>query len=134
MTDPISRDLDFFQNAISLRQQRQDVLAGNIANADTPHYKARDFDFSAALKRAAGANGAHGLALARTSARHLPGSSGFAQGLQMQFRQALQPSLDGNTVDMDVERVQFADNTTRYQSDLALISQRIKSIHAALAQ
>jgi len=138
MSDPISRDLDFSQRAIALRQQRQEVLAGNIANADTPHYKARDFDFSAALKRASGMGGGmpphHGLSLARTSARHLPGQGIFAHGLDVQFRTALQPSLDGNTVDMDVERVQFADNTTRYQADLALISQRIKSIHAALAQ
>jgi len=135
MTDPISRDLDFYQNAIGLRQQRQDVLAGNIANADTPHYKARDFDFASALKRVGTQNDFSGLSLARTSARHFAGrNSAFAQALDMQFRQSLQPSLDGNTVDMDVERVQFADNATRYQADLALISQRIKSIQSALAQ
>jgi len=134
MSDPISRDLNFYQNAIGLRQQRQDVLAGNIANADTPHYKARDFDFAAALKQAGGQSNISSLSLARTSARHLAGQGMFAQRLDMQFRQSLQPSLDGNTVDMDVERVQFADNTTRYQADLALISQRIKSIHTALAQ
>ncbi|MCB5362813.1 flagellar basal body rod protein FlgB [Pusillimonas sp. CC-YST705] len=134
MTDPISRDLDFFQNAISLRQQRQEVLATNIANADTPNYKARDFDFSQALLKAGGGSSSSSLPLARTSDRHLPGVAGAGAAVPLQYRQAVQPSLDGNTVDMDVERVQFADNTSRYQADLTLISQRLKSINAALAQ
>lgn len=134
MSDPISRDLDFFKTAVSLRQQRQEVLAANIANADTPNYKARDFDFAQAFKLAQAGGGSGSLALARTSVQHLPGSFTGAGGASLAYRQAQQPSLDGNTVDMDVERVQFADNTMRYQADLALISQRIKGISAALAQ
>ncbi len=136
MTDPISRELGFMQNAISLRQQRQEVLATNIANADTPNYKARDFDFAQSLRQAAGvgAQGQAPLALSRTSARHLPGQGGAGGRPELLYRQPLQPSLDGNTVDMDVERVQFADNTSRYQADLTIISQRLKSINAALAQ
>ncbi len=136
MTDPISRELGFLQTAISLRQQRQEVLAANIANADTPHYKARDFDFAQTLRQATGggAPGQSPLALARTSERHLPGAAAGDARAELQYRQSLQPSLDGNTVDMDVERVQFADNTSRYQADLTLISQRLKSINAALAQ
>lgn len=141
MPDPISRDLDFFQTAISLRQQRQEVLATNIANADTPNYKARDFDFAQTLRQATGGGAAGGgaagqapLALSLTSERHLPGAAGAGATAELRYRQALQPSLDGNTVDMDVERVQFADNTSKYQTDLTLISQRLKSINAALAQ
>lgn len=137
MPDPISRDLDFFQTAISLRQQRQEVLATNIANADTPNYKARDFDFAQTLRQATGSGDSSGqtpLALSLTSERHLPGVAGAGGAADLKYRQALQPSLDGNTVDMDVERVQFADNTSRYQTDLTLISQRLKSINAALAQ
>ena len=135
MPDPISRDLDFFQTAISLRQQRQEVLAANIANADTPQYKARDFDFAQTLSQATGgaAPGQQALPLSLTSPRHIPGASAGGAA-ELKYRQALQPSLDGNTVDMDVERVQFADNTSRYQADLTLISQRLKSLNAALAQ
>lgn len=135
MSDPISRDLNFFQTAISLRQQRQEVLASNIANADTPNYKARDFDFSQALTQATGGvSGQAPLALSLTSVRHLPGQGAGEGGAEVLYRQAVQPSLDGNTVDMDVERVQFAENTSRYQTDLTVISQRLKSINAALSQ
>ena len=134
MSDPISRDLGFLQSALALRQQRQEVLAANIANADTPQYKARDFNFAQALGQATGVNSQTPLALSRTSARHLNGqANGATQEPELLYRQPLQPSLDGNTVDMDVERVEFADNTSRYQADLTFISQRLKSINAALA-
>src|SRR5690606_6803188 len=111
MVDRIGEDFKFFQDAIRLRQQRQEVLAANIANADTPNYKARDFDFGSALKEAMG-NGHQRLpdtALATTSARHIPGLAQSPAGANLLYRQPLQPSLDGNTVDMDVERVQFAE-------------------------
>lgn len=136
MVDRIGEDFKFFQEAIRLRQQRQEVLAANIANADTPNYKARDFDFGSALKEAMG-NGHKRLpdtALATTSARHIPGLAQSPAGANLQYRQPLQPSLDGNTVDMDIERVQFAENTTKYQTDLTIISQRIKGLMAALQQ
>jgi len=135
MIDRIGEDLGFFQTAINLRQQRQEVLAANIANADTPNYKARDFDFSSALQdvmtermRLADTK------LTLTSPRHIPGAAASGDSAELLYRQPLQPSLDGNTVDMDVERVQFADNTMRYQSDLTIISQRIKTMLAALQQ
>ena len=135
MIDRIGENFDFYQKAINLRQQRQDVLAANIANADTPNYKSRDFDFSSALSNAMG----EGLRLpdtqlALTSARHIPAKAVTPDPAELLYRQPFQPSLDGNTVDMDVERVQFADNTMRYQTDLAVISSRIKSMMAALQQ
>lgn len=135
MTDRISNDLSFFQTAINLRQQRQEVLASNIANADTPSYKARDFDFKSALQNAMGES--MRLAdtnLTLTSSRHIPAKAVTPDPAQLLYRQPLQPSLDGNTVDMDVERVQFADNTVKYQTDLTVVSQRIKGLMAALQQ
>lgn len=136
MIDRIGEDLGFYQKAINLRQQRQEVLAANIANADTPNYKSRDFDFSAALKNAMGDGNMRlpDTQLALTSARHIPAKAVTPDPAELLYRQPLQPSLDGNTVDMDVERVQFADNTMRYQSDLAVISGRIKTMMAALQQ
>lgn len=134
MTDRIGDDFRFYQEAINLRQRRQEVLAANIANADTPNYKARDFDFSQALKRATEMpQGLRpGTTLRLTSARHLPGQAHMPDPAFLQYRQPFQPSLDGNTVDMDIERVQFADNTQRYQADLAIISARIKTMMAVL--
>lgn len=135
MIDRIGGDFSFYQAALNLRQQRQEVLSSNIANSDTPNYKARDFDFRAALQdvvtermRLADTH------LSLTSARHIPGVAATPDPAQLLYRQPLQPSLDGNTVDMNIERVEFADNTMRYQADLALISQRIKTMMAALQQ
>src|SRR5690606_8829023 len=131
MIDRIGDDLKFHQLALGLRQQRQEVLAANIANADTPRYKARDFDFSSALQEAMGGGGSMRLAdtqWALTSARHIPGKAMGQDMAELMYRQPLQPSIGGNTVDMDVERVQFADNTMRYQTDLSIVSARIKSM------
>lgn len=136
MVDRISENLSFFQEAIRLRQQRQEVLSANIANADTPNYKARDFDFTKALKEAMG-EGSLSLpdtSLALTSERHIPGKAQSPARAELLYRQPVQPSLDGNTVDMDLERIAFADNTMRYQTDLTIISQKIKGLIAALQQ
>lgn len=135
MSDPIGQDLGFFQTALQLRQQRQEVLASNIANADTPNYKARDFDFRKALDNVMGER----MRLAEThltltSSRHIPASAVTPGPAELMYRQPLQPSLDGNTVDMDVERVQFADNSLHYQAELQIVSQRIKTMMAALSQ
>lgn len=135
MIDRIGADLGFYKQALGLRQERQEVLASNIANADTPNYKARDFDFAQALEQARGPKmNLPAPSLALTSARHIPGQ-GFSQPTtELLYRQPLQPSLDGNTVDMDVERMAFADNTMHYQSSLNVLSQRIKTMMAALQQ
>lgn len=138
MIDGIGKDFEFYQNALALRQQRQEILATNIANADTPNYKARDIDFSATLRQAMGQGG--GLprlpdtSLTLTSVRHIPAKAHTPAPAQELYRVPTQPSLDGNTVEMDVERVQFADNTTRYQTDLQVLNQRIKYMLTALQQ
>ena len=136
MVDRLESDFKFYQEAVKLRQQRQEVLSANIANADTPNYKARDFDFTAALKEATGQGGMQlpATKLAVTSSRHIQGTAQSATDAGLMYRQPLQPSLDGNTVDMDLERVQFADNTMKYQADLAIISQRLNGIKTALQQ
>jgi len=137
MFDPIGEDLKFYQTAIALRQQRQEVLAANIANADTPNYKARDFDFKAALREAMGGEGAMRLPdtqLSMTSSRHIPGKATTPDFAELLYRQPMQPSLDGNTVDMDVERVKFAENSAQYQMDLSIISARIRSLMTVLQQ
>ncbi|MBF6617806.1 flagellar basal body rod protein FlgB [Pollutimonas thiosulfatoxidans] len=136
MIDRISGDLGFYQEAVGLRQKRMEVLAANIANADTPNYKARDFDFTSALRDAMAGGSMHlpDTHLTLTSTRHIPAKAVAPDPATLLYRQPLQPSMDGNTVDMDVERVAFADNTAKYQTDLQIISARIKGIMAALQQ
>jgi flagellar basal-body rod protein FlgB len=123
----------FQQQALGLRAYRQQVLAGNIANADTPHYKARDFDFAAALQQAVAGRGEGSLTLARTHAGHLPGSGG-EDSPRLLYRTPVQDSADGNTVEMDVERAQFADNALRYEAGLAFITHQLKLYTSALQQ
>ncbi|ASK34814.1 flagellar basal body rod protein FlgB [Alcanivorax sp. N3-2A] len=135
MIDQLSAALNFHQEALNLRAERQKVLAANIANADTPNYKARDFDFASELSQAmdSGRANADGLALATTSARHIPASLPSSSGVRdLLYRVPEQPSLDGNTVDMNRERVQFADNAVRYQAALSLLNGRIQGLKSAM--
>lgn len=138
MIDALGKDFEFYQKALALRQQRQDVLASNIANADTPDYKARDIDFGAALQAAMGSSGRlprlPDTSLVLTSARHIPASAHGVMPARELYRMPLQAALDGNTVEMDVERVQFADNTTHYQTGLQVLNQRIRYMLSALQQ
>lgn len=136
MIDRLDEAFKFHQQALGLRAQRQEILAANIANADTPNYKSRDMDFAATLREAMGNGGMRlpDTALKLTSARHIPAKAESTAQAQLLYRQPSQPSLDGNTVDMDVERVQFADNTVRYQSTAQIVSGRIKSMMTALQQ
>lgn len=138
MFDRIADSLTYFQSSLGLREQRQQVLASNIANSDTPHYKARDMDFAAALQRidsvAKGGGMSNMVSLHTTSSRHIDGqgSSRLPGVDDPLYRIPFQPSLDGNTVEMDVERVQFADNTLRQQTDLQVLNQRIKTLLSAI--
>ncbi|HEX7641002.1 MAG TPA: flagellar basal body rod protein FlgB [Burkholderiaceae bacterium] len=116
--------------AINLRERRAGVLASNIANADTPNYKARDIDFKSALQNALDGKNTSADALSKTDPAHLDGNAGAttADGTPILYRVPSQPAADGNTVDMDVERNQFADNAVRYEAGLTLISSQIKEM------
>ncbi|MFZ2853556.1 MAG: flagellar basal body rod protein FlgB [Rhodocyclaceae bacterium] len=130
MVSKLDNALFFQQQALSLRANRQEVLAANIANADTPNYKARDFDFSVALKDAVAGRSSGNLPLANTAAQHLQGgiNSGPAR---MMYRKEQQSSVDGNTVEMDVERAQFSENALRYEASVTFISHEIKLLMSA---
>jgi flagellar basal-body rod protein FlgB len=132
MLSKIDNELAFVQSALNLRARRQEVLAANIANSDTPNFKARDLDFANALKSAMGAAGGP-LKLARTTERHIEASGfgGMASGLK--YRSSVQPSLDGNTVDMDVERAHFTDNSLHYQFLLDRAASQFKALGMALS-
>lgn len=132
MTSRIDDALQFHQTALKMRAARQELLASNIANADTPNYKAKDIDFASALQGALSSSPAQ-LPMAATSPRHLGGATGESvMGAAVMYRNPLQPSADGNTVDMDVERAQFADNALRYEASVRFVSEKVKSVLTAI--
>ncbi len=111
-----------------MRAQRQEILAANIANADTPGYQARDIDFASQLNKVLeqGRVNGNGMSLNLTAARHIPAQTLQPPQLDLLYRVPDQPSMDGNTVDMDRERTNFADNSLKYQTDLTLLNGQIK--------
>ena len=132
MMGPVDNSMSFQEAALRLREQRQQVLASNIANADTPGYKARDFNFNQALAAALANNGNGSGAMAQTSPGHLAGMSDASNGVALQYRAVQQNSVDGNTVDMDTERNQFTDNALRYEASLTMVTMHIKKMLAAI--
>ncbi|MDM0042932.1 flagellar basal body rod protein FlgB [Variovorax dokdonensis] len=135
MIDKLDAALRFNSEALNLRARRQEVLAANIANADTPNYKARDFDFASTLGRVVEeGRSAQSLDMATTSSRHLGGAASAMSDEELLYRVPTQSSIDGNTVDMNVERVNFADNALRYESNLTVIGAKIKTLLSAVQQ
>jgi flagellar basal-body rod protein FlgB len=130
MSSRIDELFQLHQTALNLRAARQELIASNIANADTPNYKAKDIDFANALQGAL--TGSSGK-LTATALGHLAGAAGESvMGAPVMYRKPLQPSADGNTVDMDVERAQFADNALRYEASVRFVSDKAKEVLAAL--
>ena len=125
------RQISFHQTALNVQAQRQQLLASNIANNDTPHYKARDLDFRAALRAAQGAAGGN-LALATTHAGHVDGGGGNGLEAFTGYRTELQSAVDGNTVNMDVERGAFAENAIHYEASLTFINGMLRSMNTAI--
>jgi len=133
MIDKLDSSLRFHQEALNLRSQRQEVLSTNIAHADTPGYKARDFDFSSRLTEAVErGRQVSSMSMSATSARHLAGVAQGGGTDDLMYRTPTQSSIDGNTVEMDVERVNFADNAMRYEFNLTRLNQQIKGMLAAI--
>jgi flagellar basal-body rod protein FlgB len=127
----INSHLGVLPQALQLQSRRTEVLAANLANADTPNFKARDLDFRAALA-AAGAPGAT-LKLDGTHARHLAtAGAGGNDDVSLQYRTPLAPSLDGNTVDSHLEQAAFAENAVRYQATLTFLNAKFRSLLTAI--
>jgi len=120
-------------DALKLQSKRMEVLADNLANADTPGYKARDIDFRTAMANTGGSGGAPSpVTLATTNPGHLGTDPTTEANANLKYRVPLAPSLDGNTVDAQQEQAAFADNTVRYQATLTFLSSRIKSLMTAI--
>ncbi|MFP3605913.1 flagellar basal body rod protein FlgB [Paraburkholderia sp. SIMBA_053] len=158
MLDKIDAAFEFDKQALNVRAYRQELLSSNIANSDTPGYQARDVEFSSALAHSlqgrsptASLNTSSVLPLTSAATVTTQGGVTLTQHGHMQgnvklvatggladaygpvlYRTPVQPSLDGNTVDLDIERVQFADNSLHFESLITDVSGQIKSLLAAI--
>lgn len=127
----LNQELAVFSQALDLRTMRHQALASNIANADTPNYKARDFAFEEAMRAAMNHSSVgRALEMTNTDKGHLNGNG--SGSVQLKYRTDTQSAVDGNTVDMDVERSQIADNAIQYQILTQLISDKFKLVKTAM--
>ena len=125
--------------ALDVRARRGELIANNLANADTPGYQARDIDFRQAMARAAGEKPTSGVHLSTTSAGHIGGSTSAdaatlsnGQVADLKYRTPLAPALDGNTVDAQVEQAAFAENAVRYQATLTFLNSKFRGLLTAI--
>jgi flagellar basal-body rod protein FlgB len=116
-----------YENTLSLRAKRSELLASNLVNADTPGYKAKDIDFSSMVKNIRENSGK----MITTNKNHISEDSPIAD-FDIKYRIPLQASLDGNTVETNVENAQFADNAMRYMASVRFIDGKVKGILTAL--
>lgn len=122
----------FGEAALKLRTFRQELLSANLVNADTPNYKARDIDFVQVLKnRLAGLEEGRSLGLNLTNVRHLPGRQSRS-GPEVLYRNPVQPAVDGNTVDPDLERGHFVKNSVMTEAAIQFLGSSFRSRLAAI--
>ncbi len=134
--DRLEQDLSTYRTAMGVRGHRQELLASNIANADTPHFKARDVDFKSALATALGGAGADmsgPLDLTRTQRGHLAGEGANLYDAAVKYRAEYQGAVDGNTVNMDVERASLAENTLQIEALITFINKRFEGLQRAIS-
>jgi flagellar basal-body rod protein FlgB len=125
--------LAFGEHAMKLRAYRHEILGSNLTNADTPGYKARDIDFSAALKHELlQQNHADTMPMTTTSNGHYQFNSSIQNRPTLLYRVPNQPSMDGNTVDPDVELSEFTKNALMTQASITFLTGTIKSRLSAI--
>ena len=133
MLEQMTQRLDNLSTSLVLRAQRQQMLASNIANADTPGYAARDFDFATVLRSTQGGVRT-GTVVTASHPQHmrLAGAEAGSSPDRLAYAVQTQPALDRNSVDMDRERANFADNAIRYESTLRFINGHVKTMLSAI--
>lgn len=133
MSISFSNALGLHERALNVRSQRAEVIANNLANADTPGFKARDIDFKAALAQASSGQ----MALQTTQGDHLQASGQSAGGpgmapQELLYRTPMQPSLDGNTVDSQMELSAYMRNAMDFQASFQFLNSKFKGLSAAI--
>jgi flagellar basal-body rod protein FlgB len=122
--------LGIHESALKLRGRRAEVLANNLANADTPNFKARDLDFRQALARETGADSS--FSMRATHGRHLSLGTTAHSGAEVLYRTPHQPSIDGNTVEEQVEHSEYMKNALQLQASFTFLNSRFKGLMSAL--
>jgi flagellar basal-body rod protein FlgB len=119
--------------ALEVRARRGELIATNLANADTPGYKARDIDFRQAMARVSG-EATSGVTLTTTQPGHIGTATNAdaATNPDLKYRTPLAPSLDGNTVDTQIEQASFAENAVRYQATLTFLNSKFRGLLTAI--
>lgn len=128
MSNPTTSLFGMHSRALRVWNRRMEVLASNLANADTPGYQARDIDFKQVLSTSQ----APGVRLAATRSDHITDPSGDPRIGRLMYRIPMQPSQDGNTVDTQMEQAAFAQNTVHYQATLRFIGNKIRRLRVAI--
>lgn len=119
------------QSALLMRSKRAEIIASNLANADTPNYKARDIDFRKVLQDTLQESSPSKIA--KTNPRHLSmGREVGGSNFELLYRDPIQPSIDGNTVDTQFEKAEFTQNAMQYQASLQFLGGRIKNLMTAI--
>ncbi len=132
MSISFDKALGIHEKALSFRAQRAEVLANNIANADTPHYKARDLEFSSVLATQMEPSKGATFSLNRTQGRHIDGEGVSFSEAALQYRTPHHPSIDGNTVDAQIEQASYAQNAVDFQASFTFLSSKFKGLMSAL--
>ena len=132
MSISFDRALGIHEEALAFRAQRAEVLANNIANADTPHYQARDLDFAAVLAEQSDKQNGKRFNLSLTDSQHIA-----VEGIQLadpalRFRTPFHPSIDQNSVDMQQEQASYAENAVQFQASFTLLNSKFKGLVSAL--
>ena len=122
----ITEHLSFYSASLGLRSKRNEILASNIANAATPHFKARDINFEAEILKQ------ERIGPLKTSNNQHYALASISTGEETLYRQPVSPSLDGNTVEMAVEQMEFSENVVRYQTSLTFLNNRISGLLSAI--
>ncbi len=124
--DSIKKQLTFFGSALNIRNKRNDIIASNIANAATPNYKARDINFLDEFKKVTNTG-----EIKTTHSNHIPTKNYNISGKAF-YRDPVIASLDGNTVELSVEQMQFAENAMKYQTTLKFLNGKITKMISAI--
>jgi flagellar basal-body rod protein FlgB len=132
MSISFDKALGIHEQALSFRAQRAEVLANNLANADTPNYKARDLDFAAVLASQSDKTKNGSFSLERTNAKHIEAQGLSAGDEALLYRTPSQPSIDQNTVDAQIEQANYAQNSVNFQASFTLLNSKFKGLVSAI--
>jgi flagellar basal-body rod protein FlgB len=132
MSISFDKALGIHESALHFRSERASVLANNLANIDTPNFKAKDLDFKQALNQKMNASKSHEFDLATTQLRHIDGSGFSMDEGDVLYRTPQQPSIDGNTVEDQIEHAEYMKNALAFQSSFQFLNSKFTGLRTAI--